>query len=213
MQGFWNGCAWFAAFRTDAGHTGIFAADGTGSAISTPTLTDVALNLTDDVANDLILTSSVWQPDATGVQTATISSSDPTCEDFLKVAAPAKAGSTSGLEKKEYVSEKGGKVGGKSSGSGIPYIVISALGYNDTEVLVKMAVVNFSPESGKVQSKPGELQIWDLKITSVAAKAEIIIPNACFDADVFDISPAIEAALRTIEASAYVQTSRMLKAA
>lgn len=212
-QGLWNGSSYFAAYRLNAGHTGILAADGTGSVISSPATTDAALILEDDAANDVIVQTSDWTPDKAGVNTATVETSDPTVEEFLETAAPATASSGSSITKKEYTSETGAKIGGAGSSSGVPYLVISALQKNDTQVLTKMAIVNFSAESGKIKTAAGDVAMWGLKFSSVAAKAEFVIPNALFPSAVYDISPDITAGLRTIDEDAYIKTSLLPKAA
>ena len=212
-QGMWNGSSYFAAYRLNAAHTGIIAADGTGSVIGSPTTADAALILEDDTANDIIVQTSDWTPDKVGVNTCTVETSDPTVEEFLETAAPSTSSSSSSVVKKEYTSEVGGKIGGAGSSSGVPYLVISSLQQNDTEVLTKMAIVNFSPESGKIKTTSGDIAMWGLKFSTVAAKAALAIPNALFPTSVYDIDPAISAGDRTVASGAYIKTSMLPKAA
>jgi len=204
MDGLWNGKAYCAYYRLNAGHTGILAADGTGSVIGTPATTDAALILEDDTANDIIVQSTDWSPDAKGVHTATVETSASDVVPFLEVAAPAVAGSANSIEKKEYKSEAGGVIGGAGSSSGVPYLVISAMSYNDAEVLTNMAIVTLSPESGKIKTGVGEVSMWGVKQTSVAAKAAFVIPQALFPGAIYG---TISAGDRTIPVSGYIKSS------
>lgn len=209
----WNGRAYWAFYRLAADHSGIVAADGTGGVIGTPAISDAALILMDNASTDLIVQSSDWSADKDSIFSVTVETNDPALLPFLDVAAPPKKGSASSIVKKEYTSEAGLKIGGSSSSSGIPYLVINANAYDDTNVLTRMAVVNVSPESDKTKTIAGDVLLFPVKATTVAAKGDIVIPNALFPSTIYEISPAIDAGDRTISENFYIKRIQLPKAA
>lgn len=207
MSALWNGKAYWAAYRLKSDHSGILAADGTGSVIATPAISDAAIVLTDDAASEIIVQSSDWSADKDGVYTGTIETNDPALLAFLDTACPPKKGAASSITKKEYTSEAGVKIGGASASSGVPYLVINANAYSDTEVLCRMAVVTFSPESDKSKTVSGDTTMFPVKFTTAAAKADVVIPNALFPSTIFDISSAIDAGDCTVSEDYYIKRS------
>lgn len=203
----WNGKAYWAFYRLKTDHSGIIAADGTGSVISSPAISDAALVLTDDAANEIIVQSSDWSADKDAVYTCTVETNDPAFIAFMDVACPPKKGSASSIVKKEYTSEAGVKIGGASASGGVPYLVINANAFSDTEVLTRMAIVTVSPESDKTKTIVGDTVMFPAKLTTAAAKAAVVIPNALFPTTIYDIDPAISAGDRTVAEDYYIKRS------
>ena len=206
----WSSKGYWIFFEMNAALTGIVPAGG-GTVISTPAISDAAIVLKEDGEEACFQTD--WTPDAAGIYTAVVKSSHLGVPKFLDRACPAKKGAASGVVKKEYTTETGTKLGGANSSGGVNYLVINATAYNDTLVCTNMAFVNVSRESDKTSAVAGDMQMRDLKVTTVAAKEDFEIPNVLFTNTIWDISPEITDTKRTLVADIYFLSENLAIAA
>lgn len=215
----WGGRAYKGIYRMKSDHSGILAADGTGSVISAADTGDAALILEDKAPSNIIVQTTDWTPDKDGVYTCTIETNDPAVLAFMDVACPAIKAAAGSVERKEYSSERGAKIGGASSSSGIPYLIVDANGEDDDgNVLTRMAVVTFSRESDKTKTGAGESIFWSMKATASACKKSggFLIPVGVFEPTVWlvDDSPVTPAtADRTIGEDYFIKSALLAKAA
>ena len=207
MAGFWGGGGRKLIFRMVAAHTSV-ANKTTGVSIGAPVIADAAFDLTTDSALDHIVESTDITADADGVTSFkwTHSNNDQAFRDFLDIAAPWKKEAGGGT-RTEKTGEEGTKVGGSSSSSAVQYLVIDIGASDGTNVLTTMAIGTFAKTSGGLSYKANDLVTTTLEFTGTPSKADFVIPQALFDAAIFD--GAISAGLRTITTDWYGKVSNI----
>ncbi len=200
-----------AFYRMSADHASIVNKT-TGVVIVSPTITDAAFIAKGDASLDHIIEQYDATYDDQDVPSYKFAANIPDTLAFLEIARPRKAGGGGSSTRNEKFDENGIKIGGTSSGGGIPYLMVRAEFVSGTKIYTAVAIVTFKAASGARTTKNGDTVMVPFEVTAQACKKTggFVADQALFDTGVWGTIPAAD---RTIPIDYYEKLSSPPKAA